>query len=157
MDIAWIKRMTAAEGLSFAVSTIALAISLFSAAEARHATLQARRSEVRAAIQATVQYGSASYAQALCVMRVTDDQTSIAHSRYAEAISALERSATNMNGLRASSDAIQHASESSLTSIELQAEQLDGTFNALRNETTAYKTLLSKEELDRVNSVCAAP
>ena len=68
----------------------------------------------------------------------------------------MEKTARNMNSLRASSDAIQNAGNSELTEIELQAEQLDGTFNDLRSELASLKTLLSKEEIERVNSVCGS-
>lgn len=144
-------KLTSAEIVAISISLLALASSVWAVMATREATLQARRSEVRSTLQATIGFSQTTYASSVCVLRVAKQ---FPEARQLE--ESYERSAQILDEIRGTSDLIQGASHERLDGLEAHLDKMHGVFRRMHDSTVAFKALLSKDELERISNICGA-
>lgn len=137
------------EALTLLISLFALAVSVWAAVQSRATTFRSRQVSLLNSYQTTLDYATTAYANASCTLLLVGNKSYAGQLRlhYADA-------AKIINDLRTSSNLVHSANQNEIDNIQSYLNRLQASLRRMHDATVYLRSVLPKDELQRVNILC---
>ena len=131
--------------VALTVSAVALLVSTMSLMQSRNASNQTRWADFRSNALVTLEMHRRAYSQVTCVFNATNTRVGL---------EKLDQFKSDTENLESDIHKLRTADEATLTKFEAQLDSTNANFHKMSDALSDFKTQLTDNELNRVNSIC---